>query len=80
MFEGRSQQEIKLAERGRYFYDTQQPTQHLRIRNEREIRCCIQHYERLTRTMLEEMPTRADVCLELNQNHKIGNIRINKPL
>lgn len=80
VFEWRSQQEIKLAERVRYFYDTQQPTQHLRIMNEREIRRFIQHYERLTRTMLEEMPGRADVCLELNQNHKIGNIRINKPL
>ena len=80
VFEWRSQQEKKLAERVRYFYDTQQPTQHLRIMNEREIRRFIQHYERLTRNMLEEMPSRADVCLELNQNHKIGNIRINKPL
>ncbi|MBN0986476.1 hypothetical protein [Amphritea pacifica] len=80
VFEWRSQQEKKLAERVRYFYDTQQPTQHLRIMNEREIRRFIQHYERLTRNMLEEMPGRADVCLELNQNHKIGNIRINKPL
>ncbi len=80
VFEWRSQQEKKLAERVRYFYDTQQPTQHLRIMNEREIRRFIQHYERLTRNMLEEMPDRADICLELNQNHKIGNIRINKPL
>ncbi|WP_290701304.1 hypothetical protein [Amphritea sp.] len=80
VFEWRSQQEKKLAERVRYFYDTQQPTQHLRIMNEREIRRFIQHYERLTRNMLEEMPGRADVCLELNENHKIGKIRINKPL
>ncbi|RTE66600.1 hypothetical protein EH243_05790 [Amphritea opalescens] len=80
VFEWRSQQEKKLAERVRYFYDTQQPTEHLRIMNEREIRRFIQHYERLTRNMLEEMPTRADVCLELNENHKIGNIRINKSI
>lgn len=80
VFEWRSQQEKKLAERVRYFYDTQQPTQHLRIMNEREIRRFIQHYERLTRNMLEEMPGRADVCLELNENHKISHIRINKTL
>ncbi len=80
VYEWRSQQEKKLAERVRYFYDTQQPTQHLRIMNDRQIRRFIQHYERLTRNMLEEMPRRADVCLELNVNHKIGKIRINKPL
>ena len=80
VYEWRSQQEKKLAERVRYFYDTQQPTQHLRIMNEREIRRFIQHYERLTRNILEEMPDRADVCLELNENHKIGKISINKPL
>lgn len=80
VFEWRSQQEEKLAERVRYFYNTQQPTQHLRIMNEREIRRFIQHYERLTRNMLEEMPERADICLELNQNHKTSRIRINKPL
>ena len=80
VFEWRSQQEQKLAERVRYFYNTQQPTQHLRIMNEREIRRFIQHYERLTRTMLEEMPGRADICLELNENHKTSRIRINNPL
>lgn len=80
VFEWRSQQEKKLAERVKYIYDTQQPTQHLRIMNEDEIQRFIQHYERLTRTMLEELPNRADICLELNENHKISKIRVNTPL
>lgn len=80
VFNWRSQQEKKLAERVQYIYDTQQPTQHLRIMDEAEIKRFIQHYERLTRTMLEEMPERADICLELNENHKTSRIKINKPL
>lgn len=80
VYEWRSQQEKKLAERVKYIYDTQQPTQHLRIMDDNEIQRFIQHYERLTRTMLEELPGRADICLELNENHKISKIRVNSPL
>jgi len=80
VFEWRSLQEKKLAERVKYVYDTQQPTDHLRIMDEAQIQRFIQHYERLTRHMLEEMPDRADITLCLNDNHKIDTIRINKPL
>ncbi len=80
VFEWRSLQEKKLAERVKYIYDTQQPTDHLRIMDEGEIKRFIQHYERLTRHMLEEMPDRADVTLLLNDNHKIYDIQINRPL
>ncbi len=80
VFEWRSLQEKKLAERVKYIYDTQQPTQHLRIMDERQIQRFIQHYERLTRHMLAEMPTRADITLCLNSNHKIAEIKINSPL
>lgn len=80
VFEWRSLQEKKLAERVKYIYDTQQPTQHLRIMDERQIQRFIQHYERLTRHMLAEMPERADVTLCLNSNHKISEIKINSPL
>ncbi|MDO6515051.1 MULTISPECIES: hypothetical protein [unclassified Neptuniibacter] len=80
VFEWRSLQEKKLAERVKYIYDTQQPTEHLRIMNEEQIKSFIQHYERLTRHMLEEMPDRADISLFLNKNHKISEIRINSPL
>lgn len=80
VFEWRSLQEKKLAERVKYIYDTQQPTDHLRIMDEGQIKRFIQHYERLTRHMLDEMPARADVTLLLNENHKIYDIQINKPL
>ncbi|EAR59789.1 hypothetical protein [Neptuniibacter caesariensis] len=80
VFEWRSLQEKKLAERVKYIYDTQQPTEHLRIMNEEQIQRFIQHYERLTRHMLEEMPSRADITLHLNDNHKISEITINNPL
>ncbi|MCO4757824.1 MAG: hypothetical protein KC477_07360 [Oceanospirillaceae bacterium] len=80
VFEWRSLQEKKLAERVKYIYDTQQPTDHLRIMDEGQIKRFIQHYERLTRHMLDEMPGRADVTLLLNENHKIFDIQINKPL
>jgi D-glycerate 3-kinase len=80
VFEWRSLQEKKLAERVKYIYDTQQPTEHLRIMNEEQIKRFIQHYERLTQQMLEEMPDRADVTLFLNDNHKISDIQINNPL
>jgi len=80
VFSWRSQQEKKLAERVKYIYDTQQPTQHLRIMDEAQIKRFIQHYERLTRNMLEEMPGRADICLELNENHKTSKIHINYPI
>lgn len=80
VYEWRSLQEKKLADRVRYIFDTQQPTDHLRIMNEAEINRFIQHYERLTRHMLAEMPTRADVTLMLNENHKISQIKVNQPL
>jgi len=80
VFEWRSLQEKKLAERVQYIYDTQQPTDHLRIMNESEIQRFIQHYERLTRAMLAQMPDQADVTLFLNENHKIADIRVLKPL
>jgi D-glycerate 3-kinase len=77
VYEWRALQEQKLVERVKYIYDTQQPTAHLRIMNPDEIKRFIAHYERLTRAMLEELPGRADVCLYLNENHKIRQINVN---
>ncbi|QEW07654.1 hypothetical protein [Nitrincola iocasae] len=78
VFEWRSLQEKKLAERVQYIHDQQQSTDHLRIMNEQQIVRFIQHYERLTRAMLEQMPQVADLVLKLNQNHKIEQIVINR--
>ncbi|WP_432696611.1 hypothetical protein ACQUQP_19050 [Marinobacterium sp. YM272] len=77
VYQWRAQQEEKLADRMRYIYDTQQPTSHLRIMNPSEIQRFIAHYERLTRAMLAELPGQVDICLDLNENHKISDILIN---
>ncbi len=37
----------------------------------------IMHYERLTRAMLDEMPNRAELVLELNVEHQIDGVVIN---
>jgi len=34
----------------------------------------VMHYERITRTNLAEMPSRADLVLKLNDNHQIYEI------
>lgn len=80
VFEWRSLQEQKLAERVQYLFDTQQPSDHLRIMDAAQINRFIQHYERLTRAMLSDMPARADVTLLLNENHKVSQVQINRPL
>jgi len=79
VYEWRSLQEKKLAERVQYLHDAQPPDP-LRIMDGHEIKRFIQHYERLTRAMLEELPERADLTLFLNENHKIAEIRLRKPL
>lgn len=78
VFEWRSLQEKKLAERVHYTHDANVPSDQLRIMNEQQIIRFIQHYERLTRAMLDQMPHQADLVLRLNENHKIEEIRLNQ--
>jgi D-glycerate 3-kinase len=40
-----------------------------------EVRAFIMHYERVTRFALEEMPSRADLCLDIDDDHQISAIR-----
>jgi len=40
----------------------------------------IQHYERLTRHNLEQLPEQADILLTLNEDHNIVNVRYKTPL
>ncbi|ANG64246.1 hypothetical protein A8C75_18375 [Marinobacterium aestuarii] len=80
VYEWRSLQEKKLAERMQFLREAGESQGHLRIMGDAEIQRFIQHYERLTRAMLDEMPARADVTLHLNDNHKICDISINRPL
>ncbi len=79
VFEWRTLQEKKLAERVRYLEREGQPGE-LRIMSEVEIRRFIMHYERLTRMMLEQMPEKAAVTTFLNENHKADRILINRPI
>jgi D-glycerate 3-kinase len=47
------------------------PTQ---LMNEVQIQRFIQHYERITRHILNEMPTRADLVFHLNLDHEIASV------
>ncbi|MEH6472851.1 MAG: hypothetical protein V7752_16545 [Halopseudomonas sp.] len=79
VFEWRTLQEKKLADRVRYLEKAGQPDE-LKIMSEAEIHRFIMHYERLTRMMLETMPEKADATCFLNENHKACKILINSPL
>jgi len=76
VYNWRAAQEVKLSERAALIYEDRTPTDPLRIMGSEEIRRFIAHYERLTRWMLEDIPLRADLTLELNSNHKIAAINI----
>ena len=75
VYDWRAAQEQKLQERAAVLYDDRPPSDPLRIMDETQIFRFIAHYERLTRWMLESLPERADVTFELNENHKIAEIR-----
>jgi D-glycerate 3-kinase len=76
VYNWRAAQEVKLSERAALLYEDRTPTDPLRIMGSEEIRRFIAHYERLTRWMIEDIPRRADLTLELNDNHKIAAINI----
>ena len=44
------------------------------IMDAKDIKRFIMHYERLTRHILAEMPERANICLTINDDHKITSI------
>jgi len=74
VFDWRAVQEEKLKDRASLLYSERSSADPLRIMDGTEINRFIAHYERLTRWMLEEIPTRADITLALNANHKIEKI------
>jgi len=49
-------------------------TTHSKIMNHEQVMRFIQHYERLTRHMLNEMPQRADLVFHLNHDHQIDSV------
>ncbi len=72
VFRWRLAQERELAKRYLSY-----PDQSLRLMNAAELQRFIQHYQRLTCWMLEEMPKRADVVIPLDQHHRFESIQIN---
>ncbi|MFL1404542.1 hypothetical protein ACJO2E_04240 [Marinobacter sp. M1N3S26] len=71
----RTEQERKLAERylsaPRVGEDGGRPAPEVRIMGDQELERFIMHYERITRHCLDEMPDRADVLLELDEDHNL---------
>jgi len=62
VFEWRGLQEQKLRRNS---------DNHSAIMNEIELQLFIQHYERITRRCLEQLPERADVLFQMNESHRI---------
>jgi D-glycerate 3-kinase len=69
VFEWRSLQERKLAEKTG-------PKDRYRLMNTAALRRFIMHYERLTRHTLDEMPSRADLTLYLDEHHHFTHVHI----
>jgi D-glycerate 3-kinase len=44
------------------------------LMNQAQVKHFIQHYERLTRHLLEEMPARADMVFHLNEDHEVAAV------
>ncbi len=64
VYEWRALQEEKLRIKT-------QGQKNLRVMSEEEVKRFISHYERLTRHILEEMPSRADMLFKVSEDHRI---------
>ena len=75
VLEWRTLQEHKLAERSRRALKEGAragDAQSLRIMSDDQVHRFIMHYERVTRACLAEMPERADVLIEVAEDHSLG--------
>ena len=77
VFEWRQLQERKLRDQIQRDGPSDKP---MRVMTEQEVNRFIEHYERITRHLLGEMPGRADIVLDIDTNHNPANVRINRPL
>lgn len=50
------------------------------VMSDQQLRHFIMHYERITKHLLTEMPSRADVVLELNDDHLVEHVSLNDKL
>ncbi len=76
VFEWRRLQEHKLAEAAAE--DAKGAA--TRIMTDAQVDRFIMHYERLTRHILEEMPSRADIVFDLDESHSAADVHINNRL
>ncbi|WP_417565599.1 hypothetical protein [Marinobacter sp.] len=75
VLEWRSLQEKKLARKTRSAPEEGKSdfgAQGLRIMNDDEVARFVMHYERVTRACLDEMPGRADVLINVAEDHSLG--------
>ena len=75
VFEWRRLQEHKLAES-----TADRSGANTRIMSDAQVDRFVMHYERLTRHILDEMPGRADIVLNVDGSHSAASVCINKPL
>lgn len=73
VFEWRKLQERKLED-----YCRKTGRDISRIMSEQQVEKFIMYYERITRHILEEMPTRADALLKLDKQHQVKDLRMGK--
>ncbi|MDX1598308.1 MAG: hypothetical protein R3295_06570 [Marinobacter sp.] len=72
VLEWRTLQEHKLARRQRGAPEEGKNQKPLRIMNDDQVARFIMHYERITRRCLAELPSRADVVIEVAEDHSLG--------
>jgi D-glycerate 3-kinase len=75
VLEWRRLQERKLANKIRNAPESGKPpggAQDLRIMTDDEVGRFVMHYERVTRACLAEMPARADVLINVEEDHSLG--------
>ena len=75
VLEWRRLQEQKLANKIRNAPESGKPhgdAQDLRIMTDDEVGRFVMHYERVTRACLAEMPGRADVLINVAEDHSLG--------
>lgn len=72
VLEWRTLQEHKLARRIESAPKEGGGERTLRIMSDDEVARFIMHYERITRRCLAEMPSRADVVVDVAENHRLG--------
>lgn len=75
VLEWRRLQEHKLAQKFQSAPEegaSNRGAQDLRIMTDEEVARFVMHYERVTRACLAEMPARADVLIEVDEDHSLG--------